>query len=124
MILGSLQLSDRLELTKKVLYSISYHLSRNKDSKSQIYRVIIEEAKYTDIITLETDATFCFCTGGKRTKRKISAIHHIIFNHFPDLQEFAMQNNRFEIKRNTLEHGIYEYRPSITGKNRRWFKIG
>lgn len=122
------QSNRRLSLTENILHSISYHLSRNIESKGYEYRVNIGP---NGIDINFANVLFYRCINGRRTKLRVPVLHHIIYDHFPDLvQYFSMDNDiPFWIRSNSeifiglFEYGTYEYRKSISGKCRRWFKV-
>jgi hypothetical protein len=131
---------NKAQLTKNLLQVISYHLSRNKASASESYRVIIGnhygelpklEGQHFMTIMVETVA-LCFRhqPGKKRwysyqgkLNRKIPVMQHIIFDHFPEISTGVANGNETFVRWDTLEPGVYDYVKSVSGKNRRWFKI-
>lgn len=130
------------ELTKALLLSISYHLSRNRDTSSQEYIVAIgmtdsrvpSSMSYTllqlngtpieDCVFLDTVARNCRHTGGHRTNILVPSIQHIIFDHFGAISKGLASKSICAVYGETLEPGVYQYKRSVSGKSRKWFKVG
>ena len=124
--------------TEDLLHCISKHLSSKPKCRGVNYRVAIytyddeqETCNRWEALYGESGADNCIffdttarlCRHGQNNKSAEPAIWHIVCQHFPELACGTGEGNQICVKTDMLVPGVYEYKCSVTGKYRRWFKV-
>ena len=111
------------ERTESLLLCISSHLSSRKDCRKVTYRVTISK----DGIKFSPDVRVFPNIHRRKDVDKSPVLEHILMHHFLmdvcPLSGIVRNNDECLIKANSLIPGCYEYRSSIDGKRRKWFRI-
>lgn len=119
------------ENTKKLLNSISKHLSGRKDCKGVEYkvRICIEDpddpySKYeTTQIKFTPEIRVLPNARCRADYQKENIVYHVLTRHFNDLFEGIRPSGNCSIYKDAIVPGIYVYRISANGKYRRWERL-
>ena len=125
---------QRAELTNEFLLCVSYHLSRNRVVSHDEYIVAIgiRDADVPlsmnciecvdEYVFINTSVECCHHVNRRRTGVRLPALHHVISGHFSNYFANA-DGNAVMLIGQVFERGVYQYKRSVTGKSRRWFRV-
>ena len=112
------------QLTKKVLKSISRHLSGREDCKDLEYSVHIFHDNKTgdDVVEVSPYISVFPNTFHRKETDKRGVAYHVIYTHFPEI--YAQSSTSVvQIKSNSLVRGSYVYRRYKLTRRRKWIRV-
>lgn len=109
---------QQIQNTRDLLSSIATHLSSKNCCRHRTYVVIVTDTT----VTFDSNANLCRSRGDHKSAEP--AIWHIMRNHFSSrVFHSLIDAATVSISSDSLVPGTYEYKSSVGGKQRRWFKV-
>lgn len=111
------------QLTKKVLKSISHHLSGREDCRGIEYAVSIyqDEKSGDDIVEVSPFINVFPNTFHRKETDKRGIAYHVIRIHFPEIYSQS-STTVVQVKHNLLVPGRYVYKRYKLTRRRKWIK--